>query len=267
MEDSSTQSWNQIAEEWVTHADANDYRNVFLIPHTFALLGEVAGKKVLDVGCGEGSYTRMLASKGAYVTGIDGSDRLIKIAKRRAEKENLGIIYQVANANSLSDIEDESFDVVLAAMSLMDVEDYGGASTEIYRVLRKGGEFLMSITHPCFMGRGSRWWRNADGVYDHYAIDNYGIQETWKEFITDKFAMPVLFRHMPLGDFISPLLELGFKLTLFEEPTPTPEQIQQSERLKRLNRIPLFLFLKWSKEPASNNCMHPTPYQRASHES
>src|SRR5438876_1683359 len=104
MEDSSTQSWDQIAEEWVTHADVNDYRNVLLIPHTFAILGEVTGKRVLDVGCGEGGYARMLASKGAYVTGVDGSDRLIEIAKRRAEKENLSIVYQVTNANSLSDV-------------------------------------------------------------------------------------------------------------------------------------------------------------------
>lgn len=247
MEDSSTQSWDQIAEEWVIHADSNDYRNVFLIPHTFALLGEVAEKKVLDVGCGEGGYTRKLACKGAQVTGIDGSARLIDIAKRRAERENLTIVYNVRNANLLYDLEEESFDIVLAAMSLMDVEDCCGAIAEIYRVLRKGGEFLMSITHPCFTGRGSRWWRNAEGVVDHYAIDNYGNRETWEEFITDKFAKPVIFRHMTLEDFICPLLELGFNLILFQEPTPTPKQILQSERLKRLNRIPLFLFMKWVK--------------------
>src|SRR5215216_4537317 len=136
MEDTSTQSWDQIAEDWVTHADSNDYRNVFLVPHTFALLGEVAAKKVLDVGCGEGGYTRMLASKGACVTGIDGSARLIEIAKQRAEKENLDIVYKVRNANSLYDLKEESFDIALAAMSLMDVEDYRGAIAEIHRVLR-----------------------------------------------------------------------------------------------------------------------------------
>lgn len=247
MEDSSTRSWEQIAEDWVAHADKNDYRNIFLIPHTFSLLGEVAGKKVLDVGCGEGLYTRMLAAKGASVTGIDGSTSLIEIAKRRAEKEDLDIAYQVTNASSLSGIGDENFDIVLAAMSLMDVEDYDGAAREIHRVLRSGGDFLMSITHPCFSGRSSRWRKNADGAADHFSVDNYCAVETWEDFITDKFALPVLFRHMPLGDFISPLLRLGFKLALFDEPAPAPEQIRQSERLKRLNRIPLFLFMKWIK--------------------
>src|ERR1051325_8359662 len=110
MEDSSTRSWDQIAEEWVAHADSNDYRNLFLMPHTFAMLGEVAGKKVLDVGCGEGGYTRVLAGKGARVTGIDGSARLVDIAKRRAEKESLTVGYEVRNANSLYGFEGESFD-------------------------------------------------------------------------------------------------------------------------------------------------------------
>lgn len=247
MEDSSTISWNQIAEEWVDHADSNDYRNFFLIPNTFALLGEVAGKKILDVGCGEGGYTRMLARKGADVTGIDGSARLIDIAKQRAEKENLAISYEVRNASSLHGVRDESFDVALAAMSLMDVEDYKSTVAEIYRVLKKGGELLMSITHPCFTGRDSRWRRNEDGVIDHYAVDNYMNREAWEEFVTDKFTRPVLFRHMPLEDFMSGLIESGFRLSLFKEPAPTPEQIKESERLKRLNRIPLFLFMKWEK--------------------
>jgi len=247
MKDSSTQSWDRIAEDWIAHADSNDYRNIFLIPHTLTLLGEIAEKEILDVGCGEGGYTRILASRGSHVTGIDGSARLIDIAKQRAEKENLTIVYKVRNANSLYDLEEESFDIVLAAMSLMDVEDYSGTVAEIYRVLRKGGELLMSISHPCFTGRGSGWWRNADGVIDHYAVSNYANREVWEEFITNKFAGAVLFRHMPLGDFISPLLALGFKLVLFQEPAPTAEMILQSERLKRLNSIPLFLFMKWLK--------------------
>lgn len=247
MEDSSTRSWNRIAEEWVGHADINDYRNIFLMPHTLALLGDVAGKKVLDVGCGEGGYSRMLASKGADVTGIDGSEKLIEIARDRAANENLSILHRVMNANALSQIEDESFDVVLAAMSLMDVEDYAGAIAEIRRVLKTGGEFLMSITHPCFSGRGSRWWKNVDGVIEHYAVDNYAIRQTWEEFITDKFARPVMFRHMPLEDFLSPLLELGFRLVLFQEPRASADQIQKSPRLARLNRVPLFMFMKWAK--------------------
>ena len=248
MEDDSTLSWDRIAEEWVAHADSNDYRNLFLIPNTFALLGRVAGKRVLDVGCGEGGYTRRLAREGADVTGVDGSARLIEVARRRAEKENLSIAYEVRNANSLFGLGEGGFDVVLAAMSLMDVEDYTGAVAEIHRVLRKGGELLMSITHPCFTGRGSRWWRDPNGEIDHYAVDNYMNSEAWEEFITDRFTDPVLFRHMPLEGFISPLLESDFRLALFKEPTPTPEQIVESGRLGRLNRIPLFLFMKWEKQ-------------------
>ena len=246
MEDSSTRSWEQLAEEWAAQAPFNDYRNVFLMPQTFALLGEVAGKKVLDVGCGEGGYTRRLAHKGAEATGIDGSPTMIEFARQRATQEGVTVVYETRNANALDGLADESFDIALAAMSLMDVEDYVGAVAEISRVLRKGGELLMSITHPCFSGRGSRWHKEA-GEYKHFAVDNYSVDETWEEFINDKFTRPVLFRHKPLQDFMAPLLAQGFRLTLFHEPTATPEQILQAPRLARLNRVALFLFMKWVK--------------------
>jgi SAM-dependent methyltransferase len=246
MEDSSTRSWEQLAEEWAGQAPVNDYRNIFLMPQTFALLGDVAGRRILDVGCGEGGYSRRLAQQGAQVTGIDGSPTLIEFARQRATQEQVAVTHETRNANSLDGLADESFDLALAAMSLMDVEDYGGAAREIHRVLRPGGELLMSITHPCFDGRGSRWHK-VDGEYLHYAVDNYSVSEAWEDFINDQFTRPVLFRHQPLQDFISPLLALGFRLTLFHEPTATLEQIRQAPRLARLKRVALFLFMKWLK--------------------
>ena len=80
-DDSSTRSWESIADDWVTHADTNDYRNDFLMPHTFRLLGDVRLRRVLDLGCGEGGYSRELARRGAKVTGVDGSARLIEVAR------------------------------------------------------------------------------------------------------------------------------------------------------------------------------------------
>ncbi len=247
MEDSSTKSWDEIAEDWVKHADSNDYRNIFLIPKTLELLGNVEGKQLLELGCGEGGYARALALAGAQVTVVDGSPTLIEIAKKRALEKGLIITHLVRNANSLNGLEDGSFDMVLAAMSLMDIEDYRGSISEIHRVLKNEGELLMSITHPCFSSKDSGWRRGETGRFDHYAVDNYFQKGAWEEFITDNFKKPVLFRHMPLEDFISPLLSLDFRLVLFHEPVPTQQQIAQSQRLQRLTRIPLFLFMKWRK--------------------
>ena len=53
-DDTSTRSWDDIADDWVVHADSNDYRNHYLMPRMLAMLGQISGKAVLDLGCGEG---------------------------------------------------------------------------------------------------------------------------------------------------------------------------------------------------------------------
>src|SRR5438034_8455078 len=98
MDDSSTRSWNAIADDWVAHADANDYRNFYLMPRMLAMLGDVRGKNILDLGCGEGGYARELANRGAQVTAVDGSARLIEVARSRSGSD---IRYLQLNANAL----------------------------------------------------------------------------------------------------------------------------------------------------------------------
>ena len=67
-EDSSTRSWDAAADDWVAHADASDYQNAFLLPRMYRMLGDVKGRRILDLGCGEGTCTRELFRRGATVT-------------------------------------------------------------------------------------------------------------------------------------------------------------------------------------------------------
>src|SRR6478672_12965370 len=115
-DDSSTRSWEAAADAWVEHADTSDYQNFFLRPRMLALAGDVSGRRVLDLGCGEGAYSRALAGRGAKVTGIDGSRRLVDAARQRAAMTGLEITYQCSNANDLEDVDDDSFDVIVASM-------------------------------------------------------------------------------------------------------------------------------------------------------
>src|SRR5579864_2268991 len=162
-EDSSTRSWDGAADDWVAHADSSDYQNLFLMPKMLEMIGEVRSRKVLDLGCGEGSYSRELARHGAVVTGIDGSARLIEVARERARIEEVRVEYVCTNASAMNGIAAAAFDLVMAAMSLMNVEDYAGAVRECHRVLKPGGELAMSITHPCFTAPVSEWVKGDAG--------------------------------------------------------------------------------------------------------
>jgi ubiquinone/menaquinone biosynthesis C-methylase UbiE len=246
-QDSSTESWERIADEWVAHADTNDYRNDFLMPLTLGMLGDVHGRKVLDLGCGEGGYARELARRGAEVVGVDGSERLVEVARQRARVAKLNIDLVCANASHMPQISSDAFDLVLAAMSLMDVEDYSGAIAEAHRVLRRRGELLMSITHPCFMAPVSQWIKDDTGEAKFFAVDRYFDRSAWEERITPRFSHPVLRRHRPLEDYIRAPLNAGFALREFHEPTASDDDLKRSVRFWKLKRIPYFLFMRWAK--------------------
>ena len=135
--DSSTNCWGKVGCEWIEKAQTNDFRMYYIMPWTWKLLGDVSGLKVLDLGCGEGGYSREMAYQGAFVTAIDCSEMAIDYAISETEKNELNISHFVRNSNDLYGIDDNSFDVVLCAMMLMDVEDLNGTLKEINRVLKK----------------------------------------------------------------------------------------------------------------------------------
>lgn len=94
--DSSTECWNRIpANEWIDIAQNNDFRNHYIMPFTISKLGDVNRMNILDLGCGDGGYSRALARLGATVTAVDCCENLIQYAKQKAKDESLSIIHHV----------------------------------------------------------------------------------------------------------------------------------------------------------------------------
>lgn len=145
-------------------------------------------------------------------------------------------------------------------MTLMDMEDYPGAIREIARVLRPAGELIMSITHPCFQARVSRWIRDERGQPMFFAVDYYFHRTAWEEHMAPEFTRTVLRRHRPLEDYMAAPLAAGLTLREFREPVPTDEDLKKSHRFWKLQRIPYFLFMRWAK--ALTTFHRDSPYHR-----
>jgi len=227
-EDEVARHWNANAEEWAREVRAgHDIAREFMNNPAFvAFIGEVSGRQVLDAGCGEGYNTRLLARRGAAMTGVDISERMIELAREEERRSPLGIRYEHTSYTSLGLFADESFDAVVSFMALMDGPGFDHAVVELFRVLRPGGTFAFSITHPCFITRGGHWIRDAQGVKTGLHVSHYFTPAPWidrwrfTDAPTDapEFNVPRFDR--TLSFYVNTLLDAGFVLSRIEEPRP-----------------------------------------------
>ncbi len=217
-------NWNRNADRWDAMYDKDGDRNRRYISDEpmLALLGEVQGLKVLDVGSGNGYLCRKLARLGANMTGVELSDRFLAMASEKERARPLDITYHQGSASKMDFLPAESFDKAVSNYVLMDVPDYQAALVEVHRVLRPGGIFVAVISHPCFTSGPGGWVMPAPDTprrEDWHAlqVDSYfqrGPRLTqWGEFD------PVLGFHRPLRDYWQAFRAAGFIVEDFEEPS------------------------------------------------
>lgn len=245
--DSSTMAWSAMGDEWFVLAQKGESRMCFIMPNMLRLMGDVAGKRILDLGCGEGGYARELTRRGAQVTAVDCSARAIEYAADLANQEQLDIAHYIRNSNDLFDIASEQFDVVLCSMMLMDCEDLDGTLREAARVLKTGGRLFASVLHPCFDGNHDTGiGRQGTGVNREVVVKNYFEPKTWEAPLWGG-TIPVIWRHRTLEEYVKAFLRAGLSIVDLNEPRATDEQARISPAMAWLQKIPLYLYWELKK--------------------
>lgn len=245
-------AWDDNAAQWVRHVRAgwDRYREDFNNPMFLAFLPDLAGRDVIDLGCGEGRNTRAFARRGARLTGIDVSQKMLEAAIAAEAEAPLRIVYRKASFSDLSAFPDGSFDLAVSTMALMDGPDFEGAAREAHRVLRPGGGFYFSVLHPCFITPLQKWIRNEAGEEIGFRVGEYFTDDIhidrWRfsaapEENGDLFAIP-RFPHR-LETYVNGLCAAGFRILKMQEPRPTEAMVAAYPRFARLRRhIPIFIY-------------------------
>jgi len=150
-------TWDAIAGWWDDRiGEGNDFQDLLIEPATEALLAIRPGDVVLDIACGAGRFARRMADLGATVIAFDQSEAFIERARARPPT-GIGIEYRVidsADTEALLRLGAGRFDKAVCTMALMDMPEIVPLFSVLRRLLKPGGNFVFSITHPCFHSAG-----------------------------------------------------------------------------------------------------------------
>ena len=220
--------------EGYTAANETSFVNAYYArPAMLALAGDVAGRRILDAGCGSGPLFAALRDRGAIVTGIDKSAGMLEQARRRLGDD---ADLQVAELGGPLPFPDDTFDDVTACLVLHYLEDWGPALAGLRRVLKPGGRLIVSVNHPF---SENRWHREAGLKPDYSATYHYTV-----EWTAGGQSAVLRFWTRPLHAMTDAFTAAGFRITVISEPSVAPDTPRELLPLNVADRqwIPGFLF-------------------------
>jgi SAM-dependent methyltransferase len=247
--------WNANAPAWteLSRAGFDVYRDLVNTPAFFAILPPIDGLRCLDLGCGEGHNTRLLANRGAEVVALDIAKAFIDAA---AEEVHRDIRYVVGDGSILP-FPAASFDVVTAFMSLMDVGDPERSLSEMARVPRPGGFAQFSVAHPTTSTPIRHWVDDESGIRHALAIGDYfyegPVTETW---IFGAAPSEVRQRHRPftityarrtLSSWLNAVLNSGLSIDAIHEPHADGATAAEHPEVADTRIAPYFLLVRARK--------------------
>ena len=231
-------AWNMNAAAWDARMadEGNDFVNVLCWPAILRLMEPQPGQRVLDAACGNGIFSRRLAALGVQVTAFDFSAELIKLAESRMLNGGFHISNHVIDATdeiALLKLGDHTFDSILCNMALFDMADVEPLFHALPKLLKPGGIFIFSLTHPAF--------NNASAVHMAEQMDEEGEIRTVYSVKISRYMTPYHARGLavrgqtkpqvyferPMQYYFNLGFQNGFVLNGFEERAFPPNHPQR----------------------------------------
>ncbi|WP_137288668.1 class I SAM-dependent methyltransferase [Natronorubrum halophilum] len=219
--------YDAIATQWEAFTEL-PWKQRLLWPTVRSLLPEVAGKRVLDAGCGDGTYSRWLADRGADVVGIDVSRAMIDVA--RAAHGDHAEFRRAEMTDALDDVGDRRFDLVLCQHVLSHLPDLEVPYAEFVRVLEPGGTLVVSTHNPVhdFLVVREREYPDTSAI-DGWDLDAVVRPEPDEPTYHDTEAFeirwggpdssnPGTYYRRSMTELLRPLLDAGFEVRDLVEP-------------------------------------------------
>jgi SAM-dependent methyltransferase len=231
--------WEEHADWWIegfTEGADPEYVEQIL-PMAAAELAEF--DTILDIGCGDGQISRLLAASGSRVVGVDPTWNQISVAAQRGG----GAAFVRSGAGSLP-FADGSFDAAVACLVFEHIDDLDDAIGEVARVVRRDGRFNLFLNHPLLQTPGSFLIDDhmVDPPEQYWRIGPYLPEQAFVEQV--ELGVFIRFIHRPLSRYLNALADHGLVLEHMDEPVPPPGFLARAYEYTEAADIPRLLHLR-----------------------
>ncbi|WSU46889.1 class I SAM-dependent methyltransferase [Streptomyces sp. NBC_01089] len=216
-----------------TAKDGDFAKRHLVNPTLLRLLGDVRGRRVLDAGCGNGYFSRILAERGAQVVGVEPTHTMSAFAREKEAGLRQGITYVQADLAHLPDLGGP-FDAVVCSMVLMAIPDWKPAMRACVDAVRPGGRLVFAVVHPAFEQLFSTWREHGAYRVERYLEEYEIVSPVASDY------------HRPLSAYLNELASLGCRLREIAEPGLDPAVAAETRRttpaIDSYLHLPNFLF-------------------------
>ncbi|MEV5575717.1 class I SAM-dependent methyltransferase [Spirillospora sp. NPDC052269] len=238
--ENAIRQWNGVPREALEamEPDGDLAKRHLINPVLLRLLGEVRGRRILDAGCGHGYLSRMLAARGARVTGVEPTDTMYGYCLERERELGQGIRYVQSDLEGLPEVGD-GFDAVVCSMALPAIPDWRPAMRACVDALGPGGLFVFTVNHPAFEMLLTSWREHGEYRLRRY-LEEYEIPQSYASDF-----------HRPISAYLNEMAALGCRLLELAEPGLNPEAAREAAEstpgIEGYVHLPNFMIVAASK--------------------